>query len=531
MKESHRQMLAITLIILVVFGYQKYATKGYKKAPVAASAEILQKPEVLAPSVFGIEKEGGSEAFYPEEEYAVETDLYRAVFTSRGAGIKSFYLKKYTDGNGKEMPLLIEEQGLTLLHSKIVSPSFDSGQWQLAEATRNKIVFVLEDKKFVVRKEYLIDESSYIINMKMSVLNNGNKSMQFNSNLTGAAAALSNGFIDKRYFLADVKLGDKTEKRHLGNKKLLEGEVFQGNPVWISVRARYYSFILDPLQPETASFLSGKGKDVLSSGIIIGPKEVGPNESAIFSYNFYAGPNVQEEVTKLGPEFKKYISYGLFSGIARFLLKTLGFFYMITGNYGIAIILMTLCVSIALFPLTRKSFSSIKEMQKIQPLVEKIRKECADNPQKMNKEVMALYKEHKVNPLGGCLPMFLQFPVFISLYQVLGRSIELKGAAFLWIKDLAEPDAAFLLHAKFPVIGNQLNILPLLMIGAMIVQQKVSQPKGGASNEQQKMMAFIFPIVLGVVFYNLPSGLVLYWVTNTVITLLVQEVFLKTKLN
>lgn len=529
MKDSHRQMLAISLIFLVVFGYQMYRAKFYKKVSIPLQTEVVLKQEDTAP-INSLAEVSSAEELIAEEEYVVDTDRYKAVFTSRGAGIKAFYLKKYKDGNGAEMPLLVEKQQLILFYSKIISPLLNGAQWQIDEANKNKVSFVLEDSNFIVRKEFFIDESTYIINLKMSVVNNGNSPVQFSSKLTGGTAAISNGFIDKRYFLADVKVGNKLEKRHPGNKKLLSGEIFYGDPSWVSLRARYYSFILDPQQIEAASFLSGEGRDVLSSGIILGPKKIEPKASEVFSYNLFAGPNVQSEIAKLGPEFFNFISYGLFNGIAKLLLKILAFFFLITGNYGIAIILMTLCVSIVLFPLTRKSFHSIKEMQKIQPLVENIRKEFADNPQKMNKEVMELYKKHKVNPLGGCLPMFLQFPVFISLYQVLGCSIELKGAAFLWIKDLAEPDAVFVFPNSFPIIGNQLNILPILMIIAMVIQQKVSQPKGVAANEQQKMMAFMFPLILGVVFYNLPAGLVLYWVTNTIITLLIQEVFLKTKI-
>jgi len=241
----------------------------------------------------------------------------------------------------------------------------------------------------------------------------------------------------------------------------------------------------------------------------------------------YAGPNKTDNIKAASPDLGQAMSYGVFNGIAGIMLKALNFFYRVSGNYGIAIILLTICISIALFPLTRKSLRSMREMQKIQPEVEKIRKAHSDNPQKMNKEIMALYKEHKANPLGGCLPMFLQFPVFITLYQVLVRNVELKGARFLWIKDLAMPDAAFTLPRALPLIGANINILPVLMIIAMVFQQKISQVKGAEMSEQQRMMTTIFPLMLGFIFYNLPSGLVLYWLTNTLLTLFVHEVLLK----
>ena len=142
---------------------------------------------------------------------------------------------------------------------------------------------------------------------------------------------------------------------------------------------------------------------------------------------------------------------------------------------------------------------------------------------------MELYRQYNVNPMGGCFPMLLQMPIFIALYQTLMRSVELKGAHFLWIKDLSMPDAAFHLPFTIPFLGNAINLLPILMIGAMILQQQLSQHGKASSSQadQQKMMARIMPIMFGFIFYNLPSGLVLYWLTNTLLTSGLQFFFLK----
>ena len=187
-------------------------------------------------------------------------------------------------------------------------------------------------------------------------------------------------------------------------------------------------------------------------------------------------------------------------------------------------------MSFMLFPLTLKSLKSMKKLQELQPHIEKIRSDHKDNPHKLNKEVMELYRRYNVNPMGGCFPMLLQMPVFISLYQTLMRSVELKGATFLWIKDLSMPDAAFTLPFTLPFLGSAINLLPILMIGAMIVQQKSSQARSNAGQtDQQKMMAAVMPIVFGFIFYSLPSGLVLYWLTNTVLTTTLQSLFLHKK--
>jgi len=142
-----------------------------------------------------------------------------------------------------------------------------------------------------------------------------------------------------------------------------------------------------------------------------------------------------------------------------------------------------------------------------------------------------MYKKYKINPMGGCLPMLLQMPVFFALYQVLMRSPELRGAPFLWMKNLSQPDRLITFKASIPFVGNDLNILPLLMAVAMFLQQKLSAPPAASQNEQmaqqQKMMGVMMPVLFGFLFYNLPSGLVMYWLTNTILTVVEQELFLK----
>ena len=168
----------------------------------------------------------------------------------------------------------------------------------------------------------------------------------------------------------------------------------------------------------------------------------------------------------------------------------------------------------------------MREMQHLQPRIAELQKKYKDDRQKAGLETMKLYKEHKVNPLGGCLPMLLQFPIFIALYQALSRSFELRGASFLWIKDLSEPDKLFTLPMSLPILGSNfnINILPILMTVTMFIQQKTSSVKvldqEGAA--QQKMMMIIMPFMFGFIFYQMPSSLVIYWFINSVMTLLMQ---------
>ncbi len=166
----------------------------------------------------------------------------------------------------------------------------------------------------------------------------------------------------------------------------------------------------------------------------------------------------------------------------------------------------------------------MKEMQALQPHIEELRKHYKDNPQKLNKEIMELYRKHKVNPFSGCLPLLLQMPIFFALYQALMRSISLRGATFLWIKDLSHPDRLFLLPNSLPILGNEINILPIVMTVGMFIQQKISMTSTATSGsaEQQKIMMIIMPLMFGLIFYHMPAGLVLYWFVNSMLMLAFQ---------
>ena len=241
---------------------------------------------------------------------------------------------------------------------------------------------------------------------------------------------------------------------------------------------------------------------------------------------FYFGPKKFSELQRLAHRQADIMEFRRLPAIAKLLLRTLVFLYGLIPNYGIAIILLTILIRLVFWPITRKGAQSMRRMQEIQPLVQEIRTRYKDNPQRQQKEIMALYKEHKVNPIGGCLPMLIQIPVFIALFDVLGGAIELRFAPFLWIRDLSEPENLFPGLLPF---GLSLNLLPLIMTATQIWQQKLTPQAGDPS--QQKMMTFM-PIIMLVFFYNFASGLVLYWTTSQVLMIvsqLYQRHFVKPK--
>jgi YidC/Oxa1 family membrane protein insertase len=241
----------------------------------------------------------------------------------------------------------------------------------------------------------------------------------------------------------------------------------------------------------------------------------------------YVGPNQRSQLKAAWPTLETSFRFfewpEIMNWFAIKLLSLLNWFYGIIPNYGVAIILLTVLVRTAMFPLTIKQMRSMKRMQLLAPEMEKIKKECGEDPQELNRRMMEMYKERGVNPLGGCFPMLLQLPVFIALYRMLWSTYELRGAPFaLWITDLSEPDRLF--HFPFladvPFIGQHmqyLNVLPILCAIAMIVSTKLMPMSGPVQNPQQKMMMTIMPVFFSVICYSFASGLNLYILTSTIL--------------
>jgi YidC/Oxa1 family membrane protein insertase len=199
-------------------------------------------------------------------------------------------------------------------------------------------------------------------------------------------------------------------------------------------------------------------------------------------------------------------------------------------NIGVVIIILSILTKVLFYRLTHKSFKSMKDMQRLQPKLKELQEKYKDDKNKLNQATMALYKEAGVNPLGGCLPLLFQMPVFIALFSVLRNTIELRGAPFvLWINDLSSPDVLFDHGVNLPFLGSELHLLPLLMGVAMYVQSKTGggSPTGGpaaGAAGQQKMMQTMMPIMFTVLFYGMPSGLVLYWLVNNIFSIVQQYI-------
>lgn len=296
---------------------------------------------------------------------------------------------------------------------------------------------------------------------------------------------------------------------------------------WGAVKNRYFVQILTPLETgadQAAVLLRRtlapqelqdpaapvKMTELEAVALALGFPEtrLAPGETLARAYDYYVGPKLYDELLRQGRRQVDVMEFGFWKPVGKALLVIMNAIhrYVWPHNYGLAIILLTIIIRVVFWPVTHKSTESMKRMQEIQPLITEARAKYKDNPQKQQQAIMALYKEHKVNPMGGCLPMLIQIPVFIALFVVLRNAIELRFASFLWVRDLSQPERLFA-----GVLPVPLNILPILMAATMAWQQKLT-PSGG-DPQQQKIMMFM-PVIMLFFFYSFASGLSLYWTTN-----------------
>ncbi|HBI14295.1 MAG TPA: membrane protein insertase YidC [Desulfobulbaceae bacterium] len=534
--DMYRAFLAIIISFLILVGYQYLFVPSPVEQP-AVSQEAQQPPDA------GKQDAGPAVALPPAEatkvdpaarEITVETPLYTAVIHEQGGGIKSFVLKGYN----KE--LKAESGAMQLVQTSLVTelPMLFSLRGGTPEglpvyrAEKEKITVAEVDGKtslimqadlagdIRIVRTLVFDPASYLIGDSYRVENGSSVPVS-----TQPAVVLTNkpfsaeNAASRFMFSGPVALVNGSLAEVKG-KKLSKGtETLQGEIGWTAYEDNYF---ICAILPETAGnrtvTLSAQDetvRTVLSDEAAV----LDPAAAREFNYSVYFGPKKLTLLKQVDQDLSKAINFGWFDVLAKPMLWLLNFFYDFIGNYGIAIILLTVVIKGVFWPITQKGMKSMKNMQKLQPKVAKLKEKYKGDPQKMNQEMMALYKTYKVNPLGGCLPLLLQIPFFFALYKVLLMSIELRHAPFmLWINDLAAPDRLWV-GFDIPFLHG-IPVLTLLMGASMYLQQKMTPTT--ADPTQAKIMQML-PIIFTFMFLNFASGLVLYWFVNNLLSILQQQ--------
>ncbi len=546
MNMEKRALLAIVISMAILLLSQPLMVKYFpqKKTVVATSAattKTVQGPAVVAntaTTATSQTQKAGSPAqavkLADEKDIIFENEEYRAVLSNAGGVIKKAFLKKHPGSDGKPMVLFDESNpsDATFAVSGL-EPAIDNAVFSYSTRP-NGILFTAKSPDGIsIEKEITFRPGSYAINLRQTLTNYSGQSRNLKYSIVNGAGLTNLSPQDETYDELVKEIDGKIT--NVNKRSLKKPATWDGMQVnWVSLKAKYFSLITKPpvsFKIVSSNTLQDKN---LQSKISSDSFTVAPNSSVTHEFVLYAGPNEYKKISSLKLDFEDSLYLGFTGSIGRILFVILEHIQKLAKNWGLSIILLTVFINILLFPLTFKGIKSMKQMQALQPKMEALRKAHKKDPQKLNKEIMELYKKYKVNPVSGCLPMILQMPVFFALYQVLMRSIELRGASFLWIKDLSQPDRLIVFKTPILLIGNEFNILPILMAIGMFFQQKMSTPTHSGADDQmvqqQKMMMIMMPILFGFMFYHLPSGLVMYWLTNTVLTVAEQEIFLKKQL-
>jgi len=530
--------LALSLLVMLLWSYFM-GTKQVQTPTVNENAR--QETTVAVPgSTQGQDsvpqaQEAKPAASISEQDIKIETPLYEAVFTTRGATIKSFKLKNYkttmvpgspsveliniTDNIADSLSFNFTAGDAADRSTILYSPSQDSLTLSEGSAPGDLKFTYTAANGVSIDQTFRFYPDKYTIGSTVAFTNNTGSPVSGNikASLRNMPVQTKKSYLSL-FIGAALRLNGSLEE--IKHTKMKEGKTLSGRIDWVAYENDYFIEAIIPDEQKDGSFYGLTTPSGVVSATYISPAiTINPSSMASSAYTLYFGPRDKDTLGAAGKNLDSAINFGWFNIIAKPLYLSLRFFNNYVHSFGISILILTILIKIIFWPLTHKSYVSMKEMQKLQPLMAKIREKYKDDREQMQRELMGLYKTYKVNPLGGCLPMLIQIPVFFALYKILSTAIELRQAPFmLWITDLSAPDRLFNFPFTIPFMypPSGIPVLTLLMGASMFLQQKMTPTTGDPA--QAKMMMFM-PILFTVMFINAPSGLVLYWLTNNLISI------------
>jgi len=567
-----RAIYAILLTFLVIIAWSliqstffpqptKTQPQEVKKEQGSSQEKVPEKKaEIIEPKPLKEGKTSIKPKVVPPKEVSIETQNYWAVFTSGDARLKHFRLKKYQDRVNQsalaiKLTQLVDEVlgkkveqakkpepldlvntrenknlplGLTLNGASLpVEENWEVDKDQLRlvqDSEKGEIVFSKQlENGLRILKRLKFTSDQYTINVEVEVQNNSSKEITGQLGLEwigeielAKLAKEDNKDYGLKYtFLRNQKVENKvfggasssgcvpgcgTQKTSVEPFEVTE----KGDIKWFSFEGEYFAALLAPSQSKEITLsVKGSEKDPLKAEVLAPRFSVSPREKANVAYQVYLGPKDEDRLKALGVGAEKLVDFGYFTIVAKPLLWFIRFTHKVTGNYGIDIIVISILIKIIFLPLTQISFKSMKEMQRVQPEMNRLKEQYKNDKARLQQEIMLLYKRRKINPMSGCLPMLIQIPVFIALYNALQNGIEMRHAPFfLWILDLS---------AKDPIY-----VTPIIMGATMFIQQKMTPTAGDPA---QAKMFLLMPVMFTFLFLSFPSGLVLYWLINNVLSI------------
>lgn len=544
--EQKRLLLAIGLSFLVFFIWSiAFAPKPPENSTAPQTAQKADETDTAAkegvsstpppssttpPAEATIEKGPETKSERPARKIVVENAVYRMTLTEEGAAVVSMVLKEYRETVKKDSPLkelIPKETGRTVLLSmgNGQGSSLENAAYTLdADSDKIEVKGEPREVRFTtstasgvrIEKRYRFSPNSYVVEIQIGIHNQSDQAltgpvkMALRHPIAKDVASYGfqgpTGLINGK--LAQVKIKD-IEKEGLQS----------GNLQWVAIEELYFMESLVSVPASTGSMAISYNEPVVENQLVTETGEIAAGGSLKLDYRLFMGPKSISVLKAAGDDLDKAIDFGWVEIIAKPCLYFMNFIHSYIPNYGIAIIILTIITRLIFWPLAGKSYKSMSDMRKLQPLMQEIREKYKDDKARINQETMALYRTYKINPLGGCLPMLIQLPVFFALYRMLYQAIELRHAPFFgWINDLSAPDRLFSFDFKIPFMSEPYGIpvLTLIMGASMLLQQKLSPQPGDPA--QAKMM-MLMPIVFTFIFINFPSGLVLYWLVSNIVSI------------
>ena len=539
--DSHRGVIAIILSLVILLGYQ-YFFIDPAKIKTEPAPEIQQEESTsVPPAVTPVEPPLIMPAIPVQpgrtgQDITIETPLVSAVISETGGGIKSYKLKKYneslnpdsdfkqlvTSSTPYELPLYFA-WGLGQEASAMI-PVFQADGFPQHDGSGNiklTMTAALPSGINIVRA-VTFHPDSYLIDLEINIINNTEHQVQGTPALSVINKPFSQNSNNRFVFNGSALFVDGSLEQ-IKVKDLLEDgpQTITGKIDWLAYEGTYFMCgMLPPADMQNNAYVKALDADKILSQLVGNTTVLQARESKRYTYTSYYGPKKLAELRKSGANLDKIVNFGWFDVMAKPTLYLLNYIYGYIHNYGWAIILVTIIIKALFWPIAHKGMKSMKTMQKLQPKMAKLREKYSNDKEQLNQEMIQLYRTYKINPLGGCLPMLLQIPVFFALYRVLMQTIELRHAPFmLWITDLSAPDR-LPVGFDIPHLGG-IPVLTLLMGGSMFLQQKMTPSTGDPT--QAKIMMFL-PVVFTFMFINFASGLVLYWFVNNLLSIAQQYV-------
>ncbi|MDT4762458.1 membrane protein insertase YidC [Sphaerochaeta sp. PS] len=490
--------------------------------------------------------------------FTFKTDLFTIEFNPVGASISSFKLNKHLD-KGQPVELLFkgpESNNAFLMYAgNDKSNPIDATFRHSIQG--NKVVFsqdfemLNQDGKttgdsFTLTKTFVFGQEDYLFQVDVNLKNSINKSIplsfenyaytlgfepQIGPSFTSAP---NNNYNYRRFY---VKEDGSSKKKQI---KMNNGLYTSAKPIsWVALAGKYFSMIAIPdATAYTVSLSENTNASIPMESSMYFSRPSIKSASQTDTFRFYAGPQIKSymsiydeaSLNSFGVsnlQLEQALDSNTWLGWLENILKAiLNWLYKLIPNYGVGIIILTFLLKLALYPVTKKGMESTAKMSSLSPKMAEIKEQYPDNPTKQNEEIAALYKKEKINPMGGCLPMLVQFPILIAFYGLLNKHFELRGAMFIpgWIPDLSMPDTVFTFPFTIPFVGNELHLLPIIYTVSMIFSMKITQNATTAGSQQgmMKFMTYGMPLMFFFVLYSAPSGLILYWSVMNAISIFQQ---------